>query len=102
MRKKMGGGRGWEAEEEGTPGLRAGALSTERLRGKYEREGGNIKQVWETIDRLTEKGSIIITMALDGMSGNKEEENEAELSMKSTDRRMIIVKKTYNCGEERG
>lgn len=41
-------------------------------------------------------------MALDGMSGNKEEENEAELSMKSTDRRMIIVEKTYNCGEERG
>lgn len=67
------------------------------------REGeGDIKQVWEIIDRLTEEGSIIITMALDGMSGNKEKENEAELSMKSTDRRMIIVKKTYNCGEERG
>lgn len=62
----------------------------------------DIKHVWETIDRLTEKGSIIITMALDGMSGNKEEENEADLSMKSSDRRMIIVEKTYNCGEERG
>ena len=101
--RKMGGGRGWEAEGKGHRDFGLTPSARERLRGKYERErGGDIKQVWETIDRLTEKGSIIITMALDGMSGNKEEENESELSMKSTDRRMIIVEKTYNCGEQRG
>ena len=37
--RKMGGGRGWEAEGKGHQGLRASALSTGRLRAlEWQRE----------------------------------------------------------------
>ena len=35
----MGGGRDWEDEGEGTPGLRAGALSTEKAENREEKKG---------------------------------------------------------------
>ena len=34
----MGGGRDWEDEGEGTPGLRAGALSTEKAENREEKK----------------------------------------------------------------